>query len=156
MNIKECLQKDIDKLTEEYQKKLMELNRVMAIADKLPDEIKQINDCTSAWGFTYSSIRLDGGELYVIFDSDETIKQLKMMGVQGFKTSFYGGYFHEPDKWMWNNGSIKLSEHTTINFSGGHPQKPPQCIIEEYEEAPKNTKPEKRLRAICTETGKEI
>jgi hypothetical protein len=78
-----------------------------------------------------------------------------MLGIQGFKTCFVGGYLCEPDKWMWHNGILEIDEKH-YEFSGGHPPKPPQCIIEEYEETPETKTPTKKLRAICSETGKEV
>lgn len=147
MNVLEKIQQEIDKETIDYKAKMERLNKMKEMAQALPAEIQQYDDCI----FTYHSYYFN--TLSICFDSDETIKKLKVLGIQGFRTAFWGDYNCDPDRWVWKDGKLELNDYK-FEFMGGHPTRPPMCQIEEYEETPEA--PKKRLRAICTMTGEKV
>jgi len=153
MNIIEVIQKDIAKEKEAYEKRVAELNKMIDAANNLPPEILSLNDCSWFYGFVWN----DKCEtLTMAFESDISIKQLKLLGIQGFKTSFCGQYLNDPQKWMWSNGTF-INNGVTYNFNGGHPAKPATCRIEEVDDEPaKNNTPKKKLQAVCELTGEVV
>lgn len=149
MNVIESLQHDIDSATEAYNKKITELNLMIEAAKKLPTEILSLNDCEYTYGFVWKG-KCDSLSMY--FDSDKSIKDLKMMGIQGFKTAFVGEYSCNPDRWMWCDGKI-VKDDVEYKFAGGHPPKPQTCRIEEVTETPA---PSKKLKAFCNLSGEAL
>lgn len=150
----------VDKIQETYKDKIQELqtkidalncefSKALEASKTLPPEIIALDDCNYVWTWIYK----DEVNLHVDFKSSESIKALKMLGIQGFKTSFIGGYFCDPNDWRWSSGKLVIDKNT-FEFSGGKAYKPPQCTIEEYTEPAKPAA--KRLKAICNETGKEV
>jgi hypothetical protein len=76
-----------------------------------------------------------------------------MLGVQGFKTKFWGEYSCNSNDWVWDDGKLEINGYK-FTFMGGKARKPAACIIEEYTEPAKPAA--KRMRAICTETGERV
>ncbi len=146
MNVFDCLNKEYEEITNDYLKKLAKLDKATEAAQKLPQEIQNYNDC---WYFSHWDF---DNKFTMGFESEETINKLKMFGVQGFKAAFWGEY-GDANRWVWTDGKL-VYNGIKIDFFGGHPKKPAACIIEEYEEPAKPAT--KKLRAICTETGKEV
>jgi hypothetical protein len=153
MKLIEWFQKETNDKIQELQSKIDSLNKelghIKECLKSLPMEINEIDDCNYASYFEFRDYK----KLHISFESEDSIKQLKMLGIQGFKKIFYGSYFCNPNDWRWGNGKLE-KDSIEFEFGGGKTRKPVQCRIEEYEEPSKPA--EKRLRAICNETGEQV
>jgi hypothetical protein len=155
MKIAEYIQKDVDGKIKKLQDEIDALNKDLTDTKKylklLPKEITDIDDCNYVWTYPYDSNGYH--QVHINFKTEESIKQLKIMGIQGFRKKFWGEFFNDPNDWRWEDGKL-IVDNVEFTFNGGKTRKPVQCRIEEYEEPAKPAA--KRLRAICNETGKEV
>ncbi len=122
-----------------------ELSKEFEKVNKLPQEILDLNDCVYVDWQSWSET------LYLIFQNKETVKQLRMAGVVGLKTEFYGQGSGDETKWRWVNGELVVGE-TYYKFDVSSADKPPKCRIEAITE----TKEVTTYKAICEETEEEV
>jgi hypothetical protein len=143
----EVVQEEIKYEEQRHKQALAELDKELALVQRLPTSIADIDDCDYVDDRSYGD---DIQCLYLRFVHTASARELKLAGVQGLvakPSNNYLGGVH----WYWDDGKAVV-DGVTFQFYVGEAEKPAACEITEEEVIP--TTPVKVVKVICHETGK--